>query len=326
MAYWSTEVEYLSTEPITESRRTVPAFLKVIDATIAEGTVLPFPSSRWKAPSPSTAQTSALQTQRSSPSGPLQTAGAPTIDRAKLLQRVDQLWNAVKQIHIAAVHQHIDNPKSAPHNTDIHREMWLEQAPDVDIRTKYICLNREKGSGWLVVDTSTGLITACKGYGVPNRLHTYGNIMTISAADLAKIWIGNHIIYGREVHDVVNHGTYVVGARGIHTIIQRQLARIGLAEDCTLFDEDAPVATRKAICPICQKSHNVPVNAFKEFGPRIASTCGDCLDLQSAAFTKQHNLNEESFQVKCQECGKVFKTSSQEPKCPKCGGYDIDLA
>lgn len=34
----------------------------------------------------------------------------------------------------------------------------------------------------------------------------------------------------------------------------------------------------------------------------------------------------DSMKVECQECGKTFKTSSPEPKCPKCGSYDIDLA
>lgn len=33
----------------------------------------------------------------------------------------------------------------------------------------------------------------------------------------------------------------------------------------------------------------------------------------------------EKMKVKCQECGKSFKTSSMEPKCPKCGGYDVDV-
>jgi hypothetical protein len=33
-----------------------------------------------------------------------------------------------------------------------------------------------------------------------------------------------------------------------------------------------------------------------------------------------------SFGVKCQECGKKFKTRSMLPDCPKCGGSDIDLS
>ena len=32
------------------------------------------------------------------------------------------------------------------------------------------------------------------------------------------------------------------------------------------------------------------------------------------------------MKVKCQECGKVFKSGSMSPKCPKCGSYDVDLA
>jgi hypothetical protein len=31
------------------------------------------------------------------------------------------------------------------------------------------------------------------------------------------------------------------------------------------------------------------------------------------------------FAVQCMECGKRFKTAKMDPKCPKCGGYDIDL-
>jgi len=34
----------------------------------------------------------------------------------------------------------------------------------------------------------------------------------------------------------------------------------------------------------------------------------------------------DKMSVECLECGKTFKTSSPEPKCPKCGSYDIDLA
>lgn len=34
----------------------------------------------------------------------------------------------------------------------------------------------------------------------------------------------------------------------------------------------------------------------------------------------------DKMSVECMECGKKFKTSSSEPKCPKCGSYDIDLA
>jgi hypothetical protein len=36
-------------------------------------------------------------------------------------------------------------------------------------------------------------------------------------------------------------------------------------------------------------------------------------------------LGAQKFSVECMECGKVFKTSSSEPKCPKCGSYDVDL-
>lgn len=32
------------------------------------------------------------------------------------------------------------------------------------------------------------------------------------------------------------------------------------------------------------------------------------------------------FGVECLECGKQFLTSTYLPKCPKCGGYDIELA
>jgi Zn finger protein HypA/HybF involved in hydrogenase expression len=33
-----------------------------------------------------------------------------------------------------------------------------------------------------------------------------------------------------------------------------------------------------------------------------------------------------SLSMKCLECGKKFRSSSPDPKCPKCGGYDIDLS
>jgi Zn finger protein HypA/HybF involved in hydrogenase expression len=32
-----------------------------------------------------------------------------------------------------------------------------------------------------------------------------------------------------------------------------------------------------------------------------------------------------SIQVKCQECGKTFKTKTLSPACPRCGGSDIDV-
>lgn len=36
--------------------------------------------------------------------------------------------------------------------------------------------------------------------------------------------------------------------------------------------------------------------------------------------------DSKSISMKCQECGKTFKSASLDPKCPKCGGYDIDLS
>lgn len=35
--------------------------------------------------------------------------------------------------------------------------------------------------------------------------------------------------------------------------------------------------------------------------------------------------DSKSLSLKCLECGKAFKSASLDPKCPKCGGYDIDL-
>ena len=29
--------------------------------------------------------------------------------------------------------------------------------------------------------------------------------------------------------------------------------------------------------------------------------------------------------LECMECGKKFKSSSLDPKCPKCGSYDVDV-
>jgi len=46
---------------------------------------------------------------------------------------------------------------------------------------------------------------------------------------------------------------------------------------------------------------------------------------------KTNNTGENKMKTKlkleCQECGKKFKRSGKkyEYKCPKCGGYDIDL-
>jgi predicted nucleic acid-binding Zn-ribbon protein len=34
----------------------------------------------------------------------------------------------------------------------------------------------------------------------------------------------------------------------------------------------------------------------------------------------------QKMSVQCMECGKKFKTSSPEPKCPGCGGYDVEPA
>ena len=36
-------------------------------------------------------------------------------------------------------------------------------------------------------------------------------------------------------------------------------------------------------------------------------------------------MKSEKVEVVCLECGKKFKTASMEPKCPKCGGYDIEV-
>lgn len=33
----------------------------------------------------------------------------------------------------------------------------------------------------------------------------------------------------------------------------------------------------------------------------------------------------QKFAVECMECGRKFKTSGNDPECPKCGGVDIDL-
>ena len=41
---------------------------------------------------------------------------------------------------------------------------------------------------------------------------------------------------------------------------------------------------------------------------------------------KMHKALGNSINVQCQECGKKFKTNKMVPKCPKCGGYDVDLA
>ena len=30
--------------------------------------------------------------------------------------------------------------------------------------------------------------------------------------------------------------------------------------------------------------------------------------------------------MECLECGRKFVTKSLEPKCPGCGGYDVELA
>ena len=32
------------------------------------------------------------------------------------------------------------------------------------------------------------------------------------------------------------------------------------------------------------------------------------------------------LKVECMECGKIFTARSHEPKCPRCGGYDVDIA
>lgn len=42
------------------------------------------------------------------------------------------------------------------------------------------------------------------------------------------------------------------------------------------------------------------------------------------SLVKEASLN--SLQLKCLECGKKFKSTNPDPKCPECGGYDIDLS
>lgn len=51
-------------------------------------------------------------------------------------------------------------------------------------------------------------------------------------------------------------------------------------------------------------------------------------ELKSTHKQKKLPLNnpKETIKVECIECNKIFKTKSVLPKCPKCGGTDIDIA
>ena len=210
-----------------------------------EEDVVPFPTSKWTPTAPPRPPTDsdyvrvrATETQRPSPSGPLNAAGAPEIDRTKMLRRVDQLFRAVEALRVQAIHLHIDNPKTAPYNTEDHRQIWLHQKIAVDIRKKYICLNinldgERTGRGILVVDTTTGNIYGSKWYGIPNTHWFYGNVMTISVGDLAKVWIGRHSIYGIEAIHLANqlpNGGHITESAGTSRIVQKQLRMVGLTE------------------------------------------------------------------------------------------------
>lgn len=51
--------------------------------------------------------------------------------------------------------------------------------------------------------------------------------------------------------------------------------------------------------------------------------CADC-----APNDTMNRIQEDtnSKPLECLECGKKFRSSSADPKCPKCGGYDVDLS
>ena len=65
---------------------------------------------------------------------------------------------------------------------------------------------------------------------------------------------------------------------------------------------------------------------------RGARKCISCGGTNKAArvFASLADLYEgrraQKMSVQCMECGKKFKTSSPEPKCPGCGGYDVEPA
>ena len=49
-------------------------------------------------------------------------------------------------------------------------------------------------------------------------------------------------------------------------------------------------------------------------------------DKQLSPGWKNHGTVTESEKLECMECGKKFKGGTMDPKCPKCGSHDIDLA
>lgn len=69
--------------------------------------------------------------------------------------------------------------------------------------------------------------------------------------------------------------------------------------------------------------------------PKSADGQQECKKCMSQAKSFRHIKEAKTFRaflseakVECQECGKVFNASVKpgaEPKCPKCGGYDVEL-
>lgn len=78
-------------------------------------------------------------------------------------------------------------------------------------------------------------------------------------------------------------------------------------------DEDG-----KTVCPNCDQWVH----------PRKDGKPGDCMNAcRARGFAEARVVKEESVAMECMECGKTFKSANtSDPKCPKCGGYDIDIA
>ena len=93
----------------------------------------------------------------------------------------------------------------------------------------------------------------------------------------------------------------------------------------------------KADCSVCEKlGHACPrhrdVPDLKEDNPGARDAGANDKQESHKDFLKRirnKSLKEEKSKLECMECGKTWMgnvSAGSEPKCPKCGGYDVEPA
>lgn len=127
---------------------------------------------------------------------------------------------------------------------------------------------------------------------------------------------------------------------------QKMAVRLAAERKTVSEDFDTDNTMMESACPSCGKPF---VGVYRDAGSdaqRKELRCKSCgaTQVKEAAYGSEDGpptfvgAHDEykakvaakpkpaGFKVKCQECGKTFKTRSMLPDCPKCGGSDIDLA